>query len=266
MTWSSNAARSGSPKDWREAHNEVPLRSHNPRGHRLAIVGLGNIGFAIAKKAKAACGMRIIYYDEYRKSKSQEKEVDAVFYNSLEELLPHADCLLIAIPTAPNGDPLLNASTLAKLPRGARIVNIARGNLVDEDDLVASLKSGHISAAGLDVHYNEPHVNTELARMSNVTMTCHTAGGSIETNIGFEKLAMENVEGVLLRGAEGAQTAVKQSQLKEPRGNGCGTNGELTHTQTEKHKMVHEIRSDSKRAEKANGILPSPRTATQGST
>ncbi|KAL9099546.1 MAG: hypothetical protein Q9163_004966, partial [Psora crenata] len=83
------------------------------------------------------------------------------------------------------------------LPYGARIVNIARGSLIDEDALVAALDSGHISAAGLDVHAREPRINERFVAMTQVCLTCHTGGASVETNHGFERLAMENVEAVL---------------------------------------------------------------------
>jgi phosphoglycerate dehydrogenase-like enzyme len=83
---------------------------------------------------------------------------------------------------------------------GSRFVNIARGTLVSEDALVEALKSGRLFAAGLDVFESEPQVHPELCGMRNVTLTAHNAGGAIETNYGFERLAMENVESLLLTG------------------------------------------------------------------
>ena len=177
--------------------------SHNPSGHTLGIVGFGNIGFAIARKAHMALDMRILYHDLVRKSPSQERKVRARYFENLENMLPHCHCLILATPSGP---PLITRHTLALLPRGARIVNIARGSLIDEEALADALDEGHISAAGLDVHAQEPNVNKRLARMRNVQLTCHTGGASIETNIGFEKLAMENVAGVL--SGKGAVTAV----------------------------------------------------------
>ena len=114
-------------------------------------------------------------------------------------MLPRCDCLILATPPGP---PLIARSTLSFLVRGARIVNIARGSLVDEDALAEALDEGHISAAGLDVHASEPIANERFTKMRYVQLTCHTGGASVETNRGFEKLAMENVEGMLLgRGA-----------------------------------------------------------------
>jgi len=209
MTWSSLAARSGSSKSFDEAHKEVPLASSNPRGHTLGIVGLGNIGLAIAKKVRVAFGMEIAYYDIKRKPRGVEEEIDAEYYDSLSTLLPKSDCVLLATPWGP---PILTRSTLALLPRGAKVINIARGSLIDETALADALDNGHVSAAGLDVHTNEPDVHERLASMRNVTLTCHTGGGSVDTIVGFERLAMENVEAVL-SGRE-ALTAVNLHLLR----------------------------------------------------
>ncbi|KAL8704484.1 MAG: hypothetical protein Q9201_002359 [Fulgogasparrea decipioides] len=195
MTWSAHAARSLDPKQFLTAHHNLPHKSHNPRGHTLGIVGLGNIGFISAQKAYNACGMKIIYHDIVRKSVEHERMIDATFYPIMEDMLPDTDCLLLATPFS--GRPFLTADVIARLPRGSRFVNIARGSLVDEDALASALESGHLVAAALDVHANEPHVNERLAGMPNVLMTSHTGGGVVETNVGFEELAMENVERVL---------------------------------------------------------------------
>lgn len=211
MTWSSLAARSNSATEWTDAHQQIPFAAHNPQGHTLGIVGLGNIGYAIAKKIRAALGMNIIYCDIIQKNPEMEREVDATFYPSLEQMLRVSDCVLIATPYTDR--PLLNAHTLSLLPTGARVVNIARGVCIDEDALADALESKHISAAGLDVHAHEPRVSERLSKMFNVTLTSHTGGGTIETAMGFENLVMQNVDAVL----EGRQalTAVNQRLVDE---------------------------------------------------
>lgn len=218
MSWSSLAARSNSPVDFQKAHQRSMYTSHNPRNHTLGIVGLGNIGFAIAKKVRAGLGMRILYHDKERKPANQEDEVDATFYDLLDNMLKASDCVLLA---SPHGTPILNARTLSLLRPGSRVVNIARGSLVDEDALADALESGHVSAAGLDVHAHEPSPNTRLNNRRDVTPMCHTGGASVETIIAFERLAMENVEAVLL-GRE-PLTAVNMHQLRSTDGvNGHG--------------------------------------------
>lgn len=111
--------------------------------------------------------MKIFYHDLYRKSREQEHAVDASFCESLAELLAVADCVVLATPFG--GSQLITKQTLAKFKKGSKFINIARGSLVDEIALVDALKSGHLSAAGLDVHENEPNVNKDLAQMRNVT-------------------------------------------------------------------------------------------------
>lgn len=212
LTWSHLAARSGDPAQWTEAHKYATMTSHNPRGQTLGIVGLGNIGFTIAQKAHAAFGLRIAYHD--LEPKPAAAAVQAAFYERLDDLLAAADCVVLATPYA-GGKPLIDRERLAKFRPGARFVNIARGALVDEEALVESLRSGHLFAAGLDVFQNEPHVHPALCGMRNVTLTCHNAGGAIETNYGFERLAMENIEALLLRGQ--ALTPVNAHLMKRGR-------------------------------------------------
>lgn len=189
------AAKSLNPEEFREAHQHVPETAHNPRGHVLGIIGMGSIGFKLAKKAHAALGMSIHYYDIARKPEDQEAAVEATFCPTIEELVESSDCIVLVIPLA--GQKVITAGLLSHFKQGSRFINVARGALVDEEALAEALESGRISAAGLDVHENEPNVNKRLAQMPNVTMTCHNGGGAVETRMEFERLAMENVDCVL---------------------------------------------------------------------
>lgn len=80
---------------------------------------------------------------------------------------------------------------------GSRLVNTARGHIVNEDALIHALETGHLSAAALDVHYHEPQVSPRLASMENVTLTTHIGGGALDTRISFELLAMRNILAVV---------------------------------------------------------------------
>ncbi|KAK9249270.1 hypothetical protein V1506DRAFT_450648 [Lipomyces tetrasporus] len=195
LTWSHLAARSGDPERWWDAHKYVNDTSHNPRGHTVGIIGLGNIGYLIARKAYLAFGVKIVYSDIFRKTKDQEEAIEAEYYDKLEDMLAVADCVVIATPFS--GEKIVTAQLLAKFKKGSRLVNIARGGLVDSEALADALESRHIFAAGLDVLENEPYVSPRLIKNENVTLTCHNGGGSLETNYGFESLAMENVYLVL---------------------------------------------------------------------
>ena len=226
MTRSSLAARSNIISEYQDAHRRVAYESHNPKDHTLGIVGLGNIGSAIAKKVRNALDMRILYYDVQRKSREQEREAGATFFDDRDELFRQSDCLLLATPAGP---PVLTRRALALLPRGARVVNIARGSLVDEDALADALESGHVSAAGLDVHRKEPQVSKRLSEMQNVTLTSHTGGSSLETVKGFERLAMQNVDAVL-NGEEPLTAVNKQAvekHLMRAYANGATANGHV---------------------------------------
>ena len=225
MTISHLSARSLDPKAFNEAHFDLPLTSRNPQNHSLGIIGLGDIGFAVAKKAHVGLGMKILYNDIERKPLSQEQQVDARFYSNLEEMLGESDCVLIATPFS--GQTLITASLLEKFKPGSRLVNIARGSLIDETALADALDRGHLSGAGLDVHANEPHVNERLAKNWRVGMTSHTGGGALETWINFEKLALENVERVLV-GRE-ALTGVNGHLIEREENDAVTVNGHSSH-------------------------------------
>ncbi|KAF2669369.1 hypothetical protein BT63DRAFT_373661 [Microthyrium microscopicum] len=191
FTQSALAARSLDPEQFRVATSSIPAMTHNPAGHVLGVIGMGRIGLRVAQKAYAAFGMKILYYDVVRKPSKLEEEIKATFVNTLDELLAMSDCTLLATPYV--GDILVKREHFLKMKEGSRFVNIARGKLVDEDGLIAALESNHLFAAGLDVHFDEPHVNPKLAHMINVEVQCHIGGGSLESHMGFEKLGMENI-------------------------------------------------------------------------
>jgi lactate dehydrogenase-like 2-hydroxyacid dehydrogenase len=198
LIWSAEAAKSGDVEQFKDAHKNQQDTAYNPRGRSLGIIGLGNIGYTIAQKAWLGFGMKVLYHDIVKKDKNMEDAVQGTFYENLDEMLGVADCIVLATPFF--GEKLITADRLAKFKKGSRFVNIARGTLVDEEALSDALKSGHIFAAGLDVHANEPHVHSDFTKMRNVTLTCHNAGGAWDTASGFEKLAMENIEAFLLEG------------------------------------------------------------------
>jgi lactate dehydrogenase-like 2-hydroxyacid dehydrogenase len=185
------AARSGDAAQFRDANQNLAMVSRNPRGHTLGIVGFGRIGRRVAEKAHAALDMRVIYNDVVRLPADLERPSDATYHPRLDTLLAEADCIVVAAPFS--GGAILNGPTFQKMKKGSRLINVARGKLVDEDALVAALKDGTLAAAGLDVHFDEPNVNKELIKMRNVELLSHNAGASLDSHIGFEALGMENI-------------------------------------------------------------------------
>lgn len=186
------AARTADPEIFTATHKLIGTISHNPGGHVLGIVGLGNISKKLVLKAQAI-GMKVHYYDVVRQSEQEEARLNVKFHDSLSSLLAVADCVSLHTPLNKHTHHLINADTLAQMKNGARLVNTSRGEVVDEEALIAALKSGKLSAAGSDVHYHEPQVSPELAKMDNVTLTTHNAGGAIETRVNFELLPMKNI-------------------------------------------------------------------------
>jgi lactate dehydrogenase-like 2-hydroxyacid dehydrogenase len=119
------------------------------------------------------------------------KTVSATYFERLYDMLAVADCVVVATPFG--GTKVLKAQNIAKMKQGCRIVNIARGKLINEEALVSALESGQLFAAELDVHYDELNVNPKLVKMKNVELLSHTAGAAVESHIGFERLGMENI-------------------------------------------------------------------------
>jgi lactate dehydrogenase-like 2-hydroxyacid dehydrogenase len=185
------AARSLNVDQFWDANRNLGAVSHNPNGFSLGIIGLGRIGQRIAQKAHLAFEMKILYNDIVRMPPDIEQPINATYYSKLDDMLAVADCILVATPFA--GNKVLNAENFAKMKNGASLVNIARGKLIDEEALVQALETAQLSAAGLDVHYDEPHVNPKLAKRSNVELLSHNAGASLESHMGFETLGMQNI-------------------------------------------------------------------------
>jgi lactate dehydrogenase-like 2-hydroxyacid dehydrogenase len=211
IPWSFLAARSCNENEFRDANQNVAAVTHNPNGRVLGIVGFGRIGRRVAEKMFRACEMQIVYYDVVRFGDA-EKDTQATYCSTLDELLGMSDCVVLATPFS--GKTLFSTNEFAKFKPGARLVNVARGKLVDETALIAALDDGTISAAGLDVHADEPHVNPELATRRNVMVLSHTAGASVESHVGFERLGMENLLGWLEKGEEGVVSGVNLGELK----------------------------------------------------
>jgi lactate dehydrogenase-like 2-hydroxyacid dehydrogenase len=163
-------------------------------GKRLGILGFGRIGQAVADRGRGF-GMRILYHDVARKIPEQER--GAEYFASFEEMLPHCDFLSLHADFNPRTAKIINARTLALLPKGAVFVNAARGGLVDEDALYAALTSGHLAAAGLDVFQQEPEFDTRFASLPNVFITPHAGSATHETRDAMGFRALDNVAAVL---------------------------------------------------------------------
>ncbi|MEM7528278.1 MAG: D-glycerate dehydrogenase, partial [Pseudomonadota bacterium] len=139
-------------------------------GKRFALVGMGRVGQVTADRARGF-GMEIHYHNRRRLDPGLEK--GAVFHETLESLLEVADVLSLHCPAGPETTGMMNAAAFARMPKGAILVNTARGALVDEDALVDALSSGQLFAAGLDVFRTEPGGNAKIAALPNVFLLPH---------------------------------------------------------------------------------------------
>lgn len=120
LNWCTTASLN--PTTFKDCHTNSAAISHNPRGHTLGIIGLGNIGFTIALKAYHAFHMEIIYYDVIRKSPTQEQEIDARFVGTMDELLGQSDCIVLATPASPDGKKIITQERVEKMKMGSRYV------------------------------------------------------------------------------------------------------------------------------------------------
>lgn len=195
------ATSTADPEVFTATHKLIGNISHNPGGHVLGIVGLGNISKKLVLKAQAI-GMKVHYYDVVRQSSSEESRLQVTYHETLKDLLSAADCVSLHTPLNAHTKHLIDVDTLAQMKDGARLINTSRGEVVEETALISALKSGKLSAVGLDVHYHEPQVSPILAKMENVTLTTHNGGGAIETRINFELNAMKNILAVIGKSGE----------------------------------------------------------------
>jgi lactate dehydrogenase-like 2-hydroxyacid dehydrogenase len=163
-------------------------------GKRLGIVGMGRIGQAFARMARGF-GVQIHYTDQARLP--GERELGAVFHPQLEPLLHVSELLSLHAPSTPETRHLLNERTLALLPRGAIVVNAARGDLVEDEALISALRSGQVGAAGLDVFQGEPKLHPGYRDLPNTFLLPHLGTATQETREAMGFRALDNLDAVL---------------------------------------------------------------------
>lgn len=147
------------------------------RGKTLGLVGFGRVGTEVARRAQAL-EMKVLAHDPYvTPAAAAELEVELV---PLEDLLRRSDVVSLHTSLSPSTDKMINAERLALMKRGARLINCARGELIDEAALADALKSGQLAGAGLDTFAVEPPKNSPLIGMPNVIATPHIAGSTAE--------------------------------------------------------------------------------------
>ncbi len=164
-------------------------------GKRLGIIGMGRVGQVMARRAARGLDMQVHYYNRHRLA--PEREQGAIYHASLDEMLPVCDFLSLHCPATAETRGLLDARRIALLPRGAIVVNTARGAVVDDDALIEALRSGHLAAAGLDVYNGEPDIDPRYRELWNTFLLPHIGSATRETRIAMGMRAVENLHAVL---------------------------------------------------------------------
>ncbi|MCR5873919.1 D-glycerate dehydrogenase [Phenylobacterium sp. J426] len=184
-----NVVQAGQFKGWAPTW----MLGRRVTGKRLGIIGLGRIGSAVARRAKAF-GLQIHYHNRKRVSPRIEEELEATYWDSLDQMLARMDIISVHSPHTPATYHLLSARRLRLLQPHAIIVNTARGEIIDEDALAELLKAGKIAGAGLDVFEHEPAVNPKLLNLQNAVLLPHLGSATVEARVDMGEKVIINIK------------------------------------------------------------------------
>ena len=175
------------------------MLGHRIFGKRLGIIGMGRIGQAVARRAKAF-GLQIHYHNRRRVAEAIEEALDATYWDSLDQMLARMDIVSVNCPHTPATYHLLSARRLKLMKREAVIVNTARGEVIDETALAKMLDAGEIAGAGLDVFEHEPAVNprlVKLAKSGRVVLLPHMGSATVEGRIDTGDKVIVNIRAMM---------------------------------------------------------------------
>jgi len=181
--------RSGQWKGW----GPTSMLGHRIWGKRLGIIGMGRIGTAVARRARGF-GLAVHYHNRRRVHPDLEAELEATYWESLDQMLARMDIISINCPHTPATYHLLSARRLKLLPRHTYIVNTSRGEVIDENALARMLVQGELGGAGLDVFEHEPAVNPKLLKLDNVVLLPHMGSATMEGRIDMGEKVIINIK------------------------------------------------------------------------
>ncbi|MGU3574217.1 2-hydroxyacid dehydrogenase [Brucellaceae bacterium C25G] len=164
-------------------------------GKRIGIIGMGRIGTAVARRAKAF-GMSIHYHNRKNVSPKVEEELEATYWDSLDQMLARMDIISVNCPSTPATFHLLSARRIALMQPHAYLVNTARGQIIDETALIEQIEQGKLAGAGLDVFEHEPAVNPRLlalAEKGKVVILPHMGSATLEGRIDMGDKVIINI-------------------------------------------------------------------------
>jgi len=172
------------------------MLGHRIWGKRLGIIGMGRIGQAVARRARAF-GLQVHYHNRRRVAAHIEDELEVTYWESLDQMLARMDIVSINCPHTPATYHLLSARRLKLIRPEAYIVNTARGEVIDENALTRMIEAGEIAGAGLDVFEHEPSVNPKLlklARAGKVVLLPHMGSATIEGRVDMGEKVIINIK------------------------------------------------------------------------
>lgn len=155
------------------------LLGHSLSGKTLAIVGMGRIGQAVAHRARAF-GLQVVYHNRNRLPAHFETMLAARYEPDLDAMIAGADILSLHCPASASTRHVLDAQRIASMKQDAYVINTARGDLIDEDALIAALKDGRLGGAGLDVFAREPAIDPRFLQLPNVVAIPHMGSATFE--------------------------------------------------------------------------------------
>jgi glyoxylate reductase len=169
------------------------MLGHRIWGKRLGIIGMGRIGSAVARRARGF-GLAVHYHNRRRVHPDLERELEATYWESLDQMLARMDIISVNCPHTPATYHLLSARRLQLLQKHAFVVNTSRGEMIDENALTRMLEKGLLAGAGLDVFEHEPAVNPKLLKLNNVVLLPHMGSATIEGRIDMGEKVIINIK------------------------------------------------------------------------
>jgi lactate dehydrogenase-like 2-hydroxyacid dehydrogenase len=180
--------RSGNWTGWRPTH----MIGSRVSGKTIGIIGMGRIGKATARRAHFGFGMDVVFYNRSKVDDDETRAMAARQLPTIEDVLAEADFVSLHCPGGAENRHLMDGRRLAAMKRGAFLINTARGDVVDQQALIAALQSGTIAGGGLDVFDGEPAVPEALRRMENVMLLPHLGSATEETRVAMGMKVVEN--------------------------------------------------------------------------
>ena len=162
------------------------------KGKTVGVLGAGRIGYRVGQILRRGFDMNVIYYD-VKRNEIFEKDLNAKYFESPEELLKTADIVTVHVPLLDSTKHLINEERLKMMKPGAYLINTSRGPVVDENALVKVLQNKTIAGAGLDVFENEPNLASGLSDLPNIVITPHIASATVPAREGMAILAAQNI-------------------------------------------------------------------------